>query len=390
MPAKLTFFPVGNGDMALIELNNKQTILVDINIRAAADNPDDDTYDVAKDLKGRLPRDDKGRLYVDAFLLSHPDSDHVTGLTTHFHLGPPEDFPEDNEDLILIREMWSSPIVFRRASTQHTLCDEAKAWAKEARRRVKLFRDKGLAGTGSGDRILILGEDKDGKTDDLTDILVKQDELLTAADRVKAGQFEGRLLAPMYVDEDDKELIEELEKNNSSAIVRFSIAGDGFADRCRFLTGGDADVTIWDRLWQRHKDSNKDWLSYDVMETPHHCSWRTLSHDRWSELGEKVKVSEDARNALSQTREGAIIVASCKPIKKDDDNPPHERAKREYVSITSSDRFICTTEYAEEHEGPVEFNITSAGTAKKQALTPKKAAAIAGVSGVTTTPRAHG
>ncbi|KTQ96064.1 hypothetical protein NS226_08365 [Aureimonas ureilytica] len=113
--AYLTFFPVGNGDMALIQLDNGQNVLIDINIRAAADNPDDSTYDVAKDLKDRLPRDEQGRLYVDAFLVSHPDADHVTGLSTHFHLGSPDDFPLGNKNLILIREMWSSPIVFRRA-----------------------------------------------------------------------------------------------------------------------------------------------------------------------------------------------------------------------------------------------------------------------------------
>ncbi|MDX8540782.1 metallohydrolase [Mesorhizobium abyssinicae] len=390
MAASLTFFPVGNGDMALVKLDNGQTILVDINIRASADDPDDDTPDVAQDLKDRLSRDEKGRLYVDAFLLSHPDADHVTGLRNHFHLGSPEDFPEDNDELILIREMWSSPIVFRRASSQHPLCDDAKAWATEARRRVKMFREKGLDGTGSGDRILILGKDKDGKTDDIMDIVVQQDGLLTKANRVDEAQFEARLLAPMCVDEDDEELIDVLAENNSSAILRFSLKGDGYTDKCRFLTGGDADVTIWERLWLRHKDSNRDWLSYDVMETPHHCSWRSLSYDRWSEMGEDVKVCEEARSALSQTREGAIIVASCKPIKKDDDNPPHERAKREYVSITSSDRFICTTEYHDENQRPLEFSISGSGMTKVQKLALAKAAALVGVTGVTTVARAHG
>lgn len=101
----------------------------------------------------------------------------------------------------------------------------------------------------------------------------------------------------MVVDEDDEDLIDLLEKNNSSVIIRFSIAGDGYLDKCRFLTGGDAGVAIWERLWDQLEEYDRDWLSYDIMETPHHCSWRTLSHDRWSKLGEKVKVSERARKA---------------------------------------------------------------------------------------------
>jgi hypothetical protein len=48
--------------------------------------------------------------------------------------------------------MWSSPIVFRRADKKnHKLCDDAKAWAKEARRRVQLFKDFGY--TSDGDRV---------------------------------------------------------------------------------------------------------------------------------------------------------------------------------------------------------------------------------------------
>lgn len=392
MTAQLTFFPVGNGDMALITLDNGQTVLIDINIRAAADDPDDDTYDVATDLKDRLKRDKDGRMYVDSFLLSHPDGDHVTGLRNHFHLGPPEDFPEGEEDnLVIIREMWSSPIVFRRASTKHVLSADAKAWAKEARRRVALYREKGSS-VGDGDRILLMGKDKDGKTDDIMDIVVEQYDLITRANQGPTGHFEGRLLAPMVLDEDDKELIDLLEKNNSSIIVRFSIAGDGYKDKCRFLTGGDAGVAIWERLWDHLGKNDKDWLTYDVMETPHHCSWRTLSHDRWSKLGEKVKVSEKARNALSQIRKGAVIVASCKPIKKDDDNPPHERAKREYVSIVNAaaDRFICTMEHCEKEDAPVEFKIGNSGTTRKLAMTTAATAAAVGISGVASATRAHG
>lgn len=394
MSAKITFYPVGNGDMALITLDNGQNILIDVNIRASADGEDEDVHDVARDLKDRLPRDDDDRPYVDAFLISHPDVDHVSGLRNHFHLGPPDEYPDDEgEDRIMIREMWSSPIVFRRASSQHKLGDDAKAWAREARRRVALFREKGFAGTGNGDRILILGKDRKSKTDDIIEIVKLQDELVTAANREEAGQFEARLLAPIYVNpdqEDAEELIDLLSKNNSSVILRFSIMADRTKDACRFLSGGDAGVEIWDRLWRRHRGKNEDWFSYDVMETPHHCSWRTLSHDRWSEMGEKVKVSADARSALSQTRKGAHIVASCNPIKKEEPNPPHERAKREYVSMTASDRFTCTEEYWEKNSRPIEFSITHAGPAFSHRVAAAKAATVIGISATPTVARGHG
>jgi hypothetical protein len=273
MTASLAFFPVSNGDMTLIRFDNGQTALIDINVRAAADKDDDSTPDVASDLRSRLQRDGDGRLYVDVFLSTHPHQDHITGLRNHFHLGPPGEWNKE-KDKIIIREMWSSPVVFRRADSQTPLCEDANAWAKEARRRVKRFRDVGFD-TGPGDRILIMGEDIDGKTDDIPDIVVKLDGTVTAANRVRAGVFEARLLAPLSSDSDEEE--EELSTNESSVVLRFSLTGGSVADRCRFLTGGDAEVAIWQRLWQRHEGANPDWLSYDLLPAPHHCSWRSLS-----------------------------------------------------------------------------------------------------------------
>ena len=47
MAAKSTHFRVGNGDMTLIKLDSGRCILIDINIRSAADDTQDSTPDVA-------------------------------------------------------------------------------------------------------------------------------------------------------------------------------------------------------------------------------------------------------------------------------------------------------------------------------------------------------
>jgi len=382
------FFPVSNGDMTLICLDNGQTILIDINIRGAADDEDDETPNVASDLRERLKRDGQGRLYVDVFLLSHPDADHISGLRNHFHLGPPDEWSKD-DDKIFIREMWSSPVVFRRASSNNTLCEDAKAWAKEARRRVKRFREDALD-TGEGDRILIMGEDVDGKTDDILDIVVKLDETASVCNRIDTGVFEARLLGPLSAEGDEEE--QKPEKNDSSVILRFALKGGGVSDRGRFLTGGDAGVAIWKRLWERHKDGHPDWLSYDILQTPHHCSWRSLSFDSWSDLGEDAKVDPDAREALSQTRKGAVIIASSKPIKKDDDNPPHERAKREYVDIVDGDdeRFFCTDEYWADEDQALAFEIKASGIIRTIAKAAVLVAPALGIGATAAQARHHG
>ena len=382
MTANITFFPVGNGDMALVRLADEPAtaILVDINIRVAADDPKDDTRDVAADLRERLPRDEKGRPYVDAFLISHPDKDHCTGLEAHFHLGPLDDYADDKkpdaQKKIVIREIWSSPIVFRRASKDHVLCSDAKAFNCEARRRVALFRSGKVL---EGDRILIMGEDKDGKTDDLTSILVRSGDTFNRINGKTNSFFSAHLLAPRLICDDDDE-VEILTKNHSSVILNMTIASSAVRlDSCRFLTAGDAEVAIWERLWKRYKDT-PEVLEYNLMETPHHCSWHVLSHDSWSELGEKAKVSEDARSALGQARFGAMIVASCNPIKDDDCDPPCIRAKREYKAIVDSvsGTFICTGETPQSWApAPLDIEVTAAGPKRKLPKTSAVAAVAA-------------
>ena len=389
MTASITFFPVGNGDMTLITFDNDQKLLIDLHARKAADDDDDDTPDVMADLRSRLTRDDQGRMFVDGFLLSHPDKDHISGLESHFHLGPPDEWNED-DDKILIREMWSSPIVFRRASKNHVLCADAKAWAEEARRRVKRFRDSGQA-IVDGDRIQIMGEDEDGKTDDILTIVVKTDGLVTSLNSIKSGTFEGRLLAPMPHDEDE-ELEELLGKNQSSVIIRFSIRGGGILDKCRFLSGGDAEVAIWERLWSKHGDSNADWLAYDVLQAPHHCSWHSLSYDSYSTYGEEAEVCADARSALAQIRKGAIIVASSETIEPEDSDPPSDRAKREYISIVDDDedRFLCVANVWIDEERALQYDITNSGVTKAARNVAKAAVSALGIGATAAQARYHG
>lgn len=381
MTVKTTHFRVGNGDMTLIVLPSGRRILIDINIRSAADDPDDGTPDVARQLRDRLVRDDKGRLTIDAFLLTHPDADHIRGLLTHFHLGPLSEWSKAN-DKIVIREMWSSPTVFRRKSSRHTLCEDAQAWATEARRRVKLFRQQGWC--LDGDRIKILGKDENGKTDDLGPILVRVDTAFDTIAGVTDPTFRAHLIAPMPPSGD---AVEEdvLSKNNSSVVLNITFRlGD--LDAASYLFGGDAEVAIWERIWSRNKHQ-PEVLAYDLALGPHHCSWHSLSYDSWSQLRERAKVSKDARSALGQARKGAYILASSNTIVDNDIDPPCIRAKREYLSILEpvAGTFLCVADGA--GDAPLEFAVTLGGISLM-----RRASAMASpfVTGVGRQPVPHG
>jgi hypothetical protein len=363
MATSITFLPVGNGDMTLISLGGAAgtTILIDCNIRAAADDPDDETRDVAKDLRERLKTDKDGRPIVDVFLSTHPDKDHCTGFKKHFYLGPIADYSDDkrpsNEKRIVIGEMWSSPIVFRRACKDHALCNDALAFNKEAKRRVNVAREKQFSGIEFGERILVLGEDEGGKTDDLAPILVKVDEEFQKINGATNGLFKARLLAPLPISSDEEEE-NALGKNHSSVILNMELADDASRKTIKnFLAAGDAEVLIWEKLWDKHKDE-PEVLAYDLLLTPHHCSWHSLSYDSRSEKGDDSKVCEPAKSALSQIRSGGKIIASSKPIEDDDCDPPSHAAKSEYETIVKGVKgeFRCTGEEpSKDKPAPLEF-----------------------------------
>lgn len=356
MVPKIVFLPVDNGDMTLIELESGKTILIDVNIRESADDPKKEPPDVASMLRNRLKKDGRDRLYIDTFVLSHPDQDHCRGITKHFHLGKPEDCPSDK---ILIRELWSSPMVFRRASRDWTVSEDAKAFRLEAKRRVQHFRDNGVS--NDGNRILIMGEDENGKTEDLAPILIKVDEQITTVNGAIDRSMTAYLLGPLPKSEDIRDE-DVLTKNRSSVILQFSIRSGNKADACLFLTGGDAEVAIWEKLWSKHK--NTDRLKYHVLQTPHHCSWHSISYESWSKKGGEANISQNALNALSQAESGGIIVASCKPIQDNDSDPPCIGAKHYYEKITKHvvGTFKCTGEHPNTNTPDIlEIEITSNG-----------------------------
>ena len=134
----ITFFPVGNGGMTLIRLNDglydslKTTILIDINIRDVSSS-EDDICDVAQELRDRLPIDSKKRPYVDAFILTHHDDDHISGFKENFHVGSLDDYkvPKDDETpKIVIRELWSTSRFCKQVSDNYSLSDDAKEFNK--------------------------------------------------------------------------------------------------------------------------------------------------------------------------------------------------------------------------------------------------------------------
>ncbi|MCK4765307.1 MAG: hypothetical protein KAW12_24110 [Candidatus Aminicenantes bacterium] len=360
--SKIIFYPVNNGAMALLKLNDDKetTIMVDMNIREAADDDDEDEYDVANHLRSQLKEDDYGRPYLDAFVLSHNDDDHIKGIQNHFHLGSLDGYkePEEGEKpKIIINEIWATSRFWKRASDSNKLCDDAKAFNREMKRRVKIFENTKKIPNAS-DRALIIGEDPDGKTDDLDDIVMEVGSSFSEVNRQNLSKkIQIKILGPLSQQKNEAD--EDFnKKNRGSVILLIKIKESGYENK--LLLPGDAEVLVWECLWGKYKNNISN-LEYDILLAPHHCSWHSLSYDSQSQC-DNPEVSEDAESALSQAKEGAYIISSSKPIKNNDDDPPSFAAKKEYLVIVKKKHFLCTEEYPKEGDvEPIVLKLTSFG-----------------------------
>ncbi|MEZ8061076.1 cobalamin biosynthesis protein CobQ [Vibrio splendidus] len=355
----IEFFPVDNGDMTLITTKNKKRILIDCNYR----QPSDDVVDVKSMLRERLDRNDDNQLFIDAYLITHPDQDHTRGFKEIFHTGSPDDWKE-KDDKIIINELWSSPRVFRRASRKpekngnatNTLTDDAKAINTEAKRRANLYKASGTVGE-LGDRIVILTHDEDGKTEGYEGIVADlYDEFIGKKSGLDDGSIEGVLLGPAdRQDIDDEETT--LSKNNSSAIVRFTISDEQGCPNY-FLNGGDAEVKCWERLYDNLKEQeNTDFLEYDVLQAPHHCSWHSLSEDSESKDTDP-QPSKKAINALGNALSDSFIVSSSRQF--GEKTPPSPLAREEYENILDNveGQFLCVADEEDDSGKPTSLLIT--------------------------------
>ena len=396
--------PVGNGDMTLLKIasNNRYFyVLVDMYIRQSCTEKDDQC-NVLDELHNLLEKDSDGRPYLDALVITHPDKDHIGGFEKYFYQGSPSNYTpakSGEKDLIFIREIWSSPLIFRRKRKNHSLCEDAKAFNTEAKRRVELYRESKSV-SSEGNRIRLIGEDIDGKTDDILDIVYKPEDIISKINEVSIKELTINIYGPLS--DDEFEDSEALDKNRSSVILRWGIASHGYSDPTNFiLLAGDASVEAWEIIWRKYKDAPQK-LSYDLLLAPHHCSWHTLSHDSYSKSA-NPKVSESAKQALSQARTGAVIISSSDPIKDDDNDPPNFGAKREYDSIVSSANgtFLCLAgnvvngekapsvlEYRLTNEGPQKVSETSSADSTSSAK--KRTAATSSLIGHSGQAIGHG
>jgi hypothetical protein len=341
------FWPVGTGDSTTLVLKPGEIVMqIDLHHLEKADNAEEPEWPIIDHLVKALPKK-SGRPYLALFALTHPDRDHIQGFAELLKK-------------VDIGEIWHTPKIFRdQPNDGEVLCDDAKAFRKEAhRRREAILKNPG--DIKSGNRLRVIGHD-----DVLLDDKYKglpQSCKSRPSDKVEIvdginlqGHFRAFIHAP-FKDDQAK------NKNNTSLSLNIAI-WEG--KQCgQFFFFGDREYLTTKRIFETteaHPD-NTPYLCWDVMLCSHHCSKAVMY---WQEENdEEVVLKKDIMDFFKKYKRDAtgFIVSSSHSNFTDGegDNPPHKRARNRYEEIVKAGRFVCTHEYpTKKNPEPLVFTIES-------------------------------
>lgn len=379
----ITYFPVGNGDTSLIKLADKTTFVIDLNVTEAASDEDDlARYDVHGHLLREMRSDADGRPHTDGYCLSHPDQDHVRGFATVFYTGDPSKYADKDKRAgrIIIDELWFAPRVFSPWE-EKDLSDDAKAFKAEAERRIAVYRKDKAEGAKPGNRIRIIGYTDNPDLKGLEALIVVPGTSINVINGSTKQDFSFFVHAPFKGDTDDK----DKGRNETSIVLQARFTVDGVAAAALAFFGGDAPCTVWEDIIDRSEAST---LAWDLLLAPHHCSWTFFSELPSEENKPSPKILGFLKN---HKRKGAFVVSSSKPIKNDDDNPPHYQAAERYREAVGKDRFFCTGEHPNERRPlPIYFRMTKNGPQKDEYSKGSQVVSSAALTATVTTPKTYG
>lgn len=396
MANQIKYYPVDNGDQSLItveENNLTTTILVDCNIRESSKGDTDQTqFDVKADLlasiKKRKVNEVESVPYVDIFILTHGDDDHVHGFQCNFYQGDPKDYKKKNKDdgEVMIDVLWFSPMVMGTATN-----DDEKCFNKEAKRRIQLHRDNNTAKDLPGNRIVIIGKDSNEDLQGLNLVRKVPGDIVTRFNDRELKTFSIFIHSPYQYQLSD----EEVDKNRVSVVfqARFksSSTSQEFATLAMF--GGDADhyawATILDKTKRHGNDMKQQALTWDLFMACHHCSWTFFNDTPQDEHSDPVKTSLEV---LDNKRGIGKVIASSKEILNNDDNPPHYKAKEQYVKKVKEENFLNTATSIKKGKTPqpIIFDITPQGPMKPKKQEGTASAAGGAALGAVNQPSSYG
>jgi len=322
---KLTFFPIGNADCCLIDLESKKKLLIDYAHTTASEDPADKRIDLAKALRDDL--DDAERDYYDVVVFTHADKDHVCGAGEFFELEHAEKYQGGGR--IKMREMW----VPANLILEEGLTDDGRILRAEARHRLR----KG----NNNIRVFSRPEELENWLKDERLTLDSRKHLITDAGQMVPGYEMGELElfvhSPFCKTNDGTR-----EQRNAGCIVLHATFRSGGAETRVFFTG-DAEHDSWtDIITITEMKGRTERLEWDLFNTAHHTSYTALAEEKGVL---KTKPSAEIDRLYREYGQANGYLISTSEVISDDyeqTQPPHPQAANYYEEIAE---FVVTMQH---------------------------------------------
>ena len=332
----LTFYPLGNADCCLIDLDNGQKILFDYANVGDANDSDDLRIDLPTKLREDLEAAKKDS--YDVVAITHADEDHIKGFSEFFYLEYAQKYQDD--DRIKIDELWVPAAIILEKSPS---TEDHRVLRAEARHRLK--EGKGIRVFSKPDLLEDWLKEQGLELEDRKDLITNAGQTVPGYDKSSEG-VEFFVHAPFSRTVDESG--EEIERNEASLVVQATFEFDN--KDTKLILGADIAYEAWEDIVQITKFKNRDErLEWDVFKISHHCSYTALSDEKGEE--KTVPVS-DVEWLFEQGLDKAKLVSTSKPIPTDDssDQPPHRQAANFYKDVAKeiNGEFKVTMEYPKE------------------------------------------
>lgn len=364
---KITFFPVGNADCCMVDLNCGKKWLFDF----ANFNPESDKDDPRINLGEALRNDleSAGKKDFDVVAFTHADDDHVHGASEFFYLEHAQKYQDD--DRIKIKELWVPAAMI----LEEGLKNDARILRAEARYRLK--EGKGIRVFSRPGRLKKWLEDLDIDIEDRKHLIIGAGKNIPGFSKSQ-NEVEIFVHSPFSVESDGK----KIERNEASLIFHVTFHSDDH--ETKFLQIGDTTYDILEEIVGITKiKGNESRLEWDIYNVPHHCSYLALSSEKGEKITEPV---ESVKWLLEKGNKYGSIISSSNPIPENDDNndPPHRQAAMCYKKYAEkiSGQYKVTMEHPSERKpNPLVIKISKDGAEIKLA------SIISGTSSLITTQK---
>ena len=310
------FFPIGNADTCLIELDNGRKILFDFADVANPDDPTDKRCDLEKEIREILG----DNRTIDVVAFSHLDRDHCHRAKDIFYLEHALKYQDDSR--IRIKTLW----IPAHAVLEVGIEGQARTLRAEARYRFL---------KGEGVRVF-------SRPQELDDFLIKND--IDPAKRRNLISDAGTLCPEFNKMHDgveffvhspfakrDQENVVRV-RNNDALFMQATFEVDG--SQTKLVLAADVNHEVIDDIVGVTKyHGRKERLEWDINNIPHHCSYLSLSSEKGKDKTEPSEASKWLYEECGQ--HGGLLVSTSKPIPSNDEDvqPPHRQAAAYYKDV---------------------------------------------------------